>query len=179
MGKPEPEYKPRIILQTKSYRVIAKPRPPFEGKARPDEINIEEQRNDGMGAPYWATVFHLWESRSGLSQVERFLQDLFVEVAAQPQHDPIVSASIYSIEERPKRGAKLAQLLTEVRRCLTHEVIITHAMPFDNRDNAVGIDLSPAIVGALRAAFPQVSEVLRPLELVRILIGRAAEELSK
>lgn len=187
--KPEPDYTPRIILQTKSYRVIAKPRPPFEGNARPDEITIEEERKDGMGVPYWHALFHLWESRSGLSQVERFLQDLFIEVAAADEKRRAANAELsklvdeakpitLTVERRPKLGPRLAELLIEVANTARGEVSIQTGMPFDNRDG-VGLALTPGLISDLHKMFPGLPYPLHPVQLIAKLLERAAAELRE
>jgi hypothetical protein len=186
MAKPEPEYKPRIIVQTQSYRITAKPRPPFEGNPRPDEITIETRRTNGMDEPYWHPIHHLWDSRHSMSEAERFLQTLFQEIAHQQQETAAKELSglikeAYSpvvVERRPKLGPRLAELLIEVGNTLRGEVKLPPDMPFDNRD-AVGLALTPGLLSDLHKMFPGLPYPLHPVQLIAKLLERAADELKQ
>ncbi len=125
---------PRIILKTKSYRIIAKDCGTFEGKKRPNDIIIERRTTNAMDEEHWGTLGEV-SNRLAEPAWAACLHDLFTEVAEhqaetkkalddlgkmQAEAKPVV----ITVERRPvqqpmlksERRAKLAELLTEVAK---------------------------------------------------------------
>ncbi len=186
---------PRIILQTKSYRIIAKACPPFEGRQRPDEIIVEERRQTGMDEQYWGPVHYLFDTKMSMTKDEKFIMGLFQEVAKQANETKELGARVKKMAEeqnpitievplrpakptisRSERRAMLAELLISVGNALRGDVTVTpgSSMPFDNRDGAMALEISPAILDKLHELFPGLPSAA---QLVSALLGHSAAEL--
>lgn len=189
-----PAFDPRIILQTATHRVIARNFGPFEGKERADEIVIEASLKNLMGEVYWHPVKELHASRHGMTRDDHLMLSLFCELSAARQkqtelgnmvrervtrpRDPII------VDAEPPRPSKadlleLADVYEVLATMAKGQVVIPPDMPFDNRDNGVGLDMSPGLIGRLHKLFPGWPRELTPVQLVMALMERTAEVLRQ
>lgn len=153
-----------------------------------DDIIIEQERSNTLGERYWHPTHHLFETRMGSTADEKLMLQLFNQLPlpadAKPAEQPPSSVTVEQRPVRPtmsksERRDKLAELLTEVRGTLRGEgVTITPDMPFDNRDGAIGLALTPAVLGSLHKLFPGHPYPLHAVQLIAKLLEHAAEELK-
>lgn len=80
---------------------------------------------------------------------------------------------------RTERLINMASVLTEVAKTVTRDAAIPPSMPFDNRDDAVGVELAPALRERIRRLFPGVDSAVHSSVLFHILLERAADELQR
>lgn len=181
---------PVILVQTKEIRIIRVLRDPKDRsmenahRAQLDDIIIEQERTNTLGERYWHPTHHLFETRMGSTQDEKLMLQLFNQL---PVPATVEQPTSVTVEQRPvrqtmsklERRDKLAELLTEVRGTLRGEgVTITPDMPFDNREGAIGLALTPAVLGLLHRLFPGHPYPLHAVQLIAKLLDHAAEELK-
>lgn len=171
----------QIIAQTASVRIIRCPPSTLpEASHKAPAIIVEQRRRDAMGEAYWSLVGEL---NSESSEMGRVMQTFFNEsgpptkqldlaVETSLGKLPLVERHAYQPPSRHMLGIFLIELSAMVVAVEPGAVI--SGMPFDNRDNTVGISIDPGLMATLKRFYPK----LGPVGILIEVLKNASREMA-